>query len=147
MTRTPHSIRQVNIMVIAIVYLCCLLTAEACYAQVIRHEIYDCKADVFSWGVLLVELLSARPPYGDQYLTPVQVREWAIARQAHTDVHAAFVSTRLRLRTAGGAKAVSAHNQVLLQHRATAGACNTSAALWLPCFTMSPARHIVQRTN
>ena len=42
--------------------------------QVIRHEVYDSKADVFSWGVMFAELLSARPPYGDQYLTPVQAR-------------------------------------------------------------------------
>lgn len=41
--------------------------------EVIRHEVYDSKADVFSWGVMFVELLSAKPPYSDQYLTPVQV--------------------------------------------------------------------------
>lgn len=41
--------------------------------EVIRHEMYDSKADVFSWGVMLAELVAARPPYSDQNLTPVQV--------------------------------------------------------------------------
>lgn len=41
--------------------------------QVIRHEVYDTSADVYSWGVLLVELLAGKPPYSDYHLTPVQV--------------------------------------------------------------------------
>jgi hypothetical protein len=48
------------------------------HTQVIRHEIYDSKADVFSWGVLFAELLTGRPPYGDAYLTPVQARPCTI---------------------------------------------------------------------
>lgn len=43
--------------------------------EVIRSEQYDSKADVFSWGVLFVELLAAKPPYADGYHTPIQVAE------------------------------------------------------------------------
>ena len=53
-------------------------------AQVIRHEVYDSKADVFSWGVLFAELLTGRPPYGDAYLTPVQARPCSSRQQATT---------------------------------------------------------------
>ena len=35
---------------------------------------YDTRADVYSWGVLLAELLAQKPPYESMYLTPVQVR-------------------------------------------------------------------------
>lgn len=42
--------------------------------EMIRHEMYDQKADVYSWGVLLVEVLRQQPPYEDQYLGPVDVR-------------------------------------------------------------------------
>ena len=42
--------------------------------EMIRHEMYDQKADVYSWGVLLVECLRQQPPYEDQYLGPVDVR-------------------------------------------------------------------------
>lgn len=41
--------------------------------EMIRHELYTSKADVFSWGVLLAELISQRPPYEGLYMTPVQV--------------------------------------------------------------------------
>lgn len=41
--------------------------------EMIRHELYTSKADVFSWGVLLAEVLSQRPPYEGLYMTPVQV--------------------------------------------------------------------------
>ena len=41
--------------------------------EMIRHEPYTGKADVFSWGVLLAEVLSQRPPYEGLYMTPVQV--------------------------------------------------------------------------
>lgn len=41
--------------------------------EMIRHELYTSKADVYSWGVLLAECLSQRPPYEGLYLTPVQV--------------------------------------------------------------------------
>ena len=40
---------------------------------VIRHEVYDGKADVWSWGVLFVEMLTCQMPYSHTYLTPVQV--------------------------------------------------------------------------
>jgi len=38
--------------------------------QVIEHKPYDCKADVFSFGIVLWELLSGQVPYAD--LTPLQ---------------------------------------------------------------------------
>ena len=40
--------------------------------EMIRHELYTTKADVYSWGVLLAECLAQRPPYEGLYLTPVQ---------------------------------------------------------------------------
>ena len=45
--------------------------------EMVRHEPYTGKADVYSWGVLLAETLSQRPPYEGLYLTPVQAgRPW-----------------------------------------------------------------------
>ncbi|KAL4452231.1 hypothetical protein ABPG75_007893 [Micractinium tetrahymenae] len=41
--------------------------------EVIRHEAYDSRADCWSFGVLLVELLTQQKPYSQLYLTPVQV--------------------------------------------------------------------------
>lgn len=41
--------------------------------EMIRHELYNSRTDVYSWGVLLVELISQRTPYEDQHLTPLQV--------------------------------------------------------------------------
>jgi serine/threonine protein kinase len=41
--------------------------------EMIRHELYTSKADVYSWGVMLAEILWQRPPYEGLYLTPVQV--------------------------------------------------------------------------
>ena len=41
--------------------------------QVVRHEMYDTRADVYSFGVLLAEILSQKLPYADLYCTPVQV--------------------------------------------------------------------------
>ncbi len=38
-----------------------------------RHEIYDSKTDVWSWGVLLVEVMSLQTPYSWTYMTPEQV--------------------------------------------------------------------------
>ncbi len=42
--------------------------------EMIRHEPYDQKADVYSWGVLLAEVLTQRAPYEGLSLTPVQAR-------------------------------------------------------------------------
>ena len=39
-----------------------------------RHEVYDSKADVWSWGVLLSECITCAMPYGHTFMTPVQVR-------------------------------------------------------------------------
>ena len=56
----------------------CALTGETgtyvyMAPEMIRHEPYTGKADVYSWGVLLAEVLAQRPPYDGMYLTPVQV--------------------------------------------------------------------------
>ncbi|KAG2501716.1 hypothetical protein HYH03_000217 [Edaphochlamys debaryana] len=41
--------------------------------EVMRHEVYDSKADVWSWGVMLSECITCALPYGHTYMTPVQV--------------------------------------------------------------------------
>ena len=41
--------------------------------EVFRHELYGPRADVYSYGVLLVELLSSTRPYADALLTPAQI--------------------------------------------------------------------------
>lgn len=45
-----------------------------------RHEVYDTKADVWSWGVLLLECLTLQAPYAQTFHTPVQVRKhnWGV---------------------------------------------------------------------
>eukprot|EP00899_Mesostigma_viride_P025637 jgi/Mesvir1/6258/Mv11456-RA.4 len=41
--------------------------------EIVRHEAYTDKADVYSFAILLNELLTGHPPYADFYLTPLQV--------------------------------------------------------------------------
>lgn len=38
-----------------------------------RHELYDTRSDVWSWGVMCVELLAQQKPYAHLYATPVQI--------------------------------------------------------------------------
>lgn len=38
-----------------------------------RHEAYDSRSDVWSFGVVLVELLTQQKPYALTYMAPVQV--------------------------------------------------------------------------
>lgn len=40
--------------------------------EVIRHEKYGPKADVFSWAILAAEVLAQATPYHEHFLTPVQ---------------------------------------------------------------------------
>jgi serine/threonine protein kinase len=42
-------------------------------ANIHRHEVYDGKTDVWSFGVLLSELLTGQIPYQHTFMTPVQV--------------------------------------------------------------------------
>ncbi|KAJ9534036.1 hypothetical protein QJQ45_002030 [Haematococcus lacustris] len=44
--------------------------------EVAAGKAYHCPADVWSWGVLLVELLSGQPPYNDLALSPKQVAQY-----------------------------------------------------------------------
>ena len=41
--------------------------------EMVRHEMYDSRSDVYSWGVMLAETLRQKMPYDGVYLTPVQV--------------------------------------------------------------------------
>ena len=42
-------------------------------ATLCRHEAYDARADVWSFGVLLVECLTQQKPYAATYMAPVQI--------------------------------------------------------------------------
>lgn len=54
-----------------------VLTAAGTYLymspEMIRHELYNSRTDVFSWGVMFVELLTQQRPYERLYMTPIQV--------------------------------------------------------------------------
>lgn len=41
--------------------------------EMIRHDVYDQKTDVWSFGVLLAEAATARLPYEHLYMTPIQI--------------------------------------------------------------------------
>eukprot|EP00891_Asterochloris_glomerata_P002868 jgi/Astpho2/2868/Aster-01022 len=41
--------------------------------EMIRHELYNSRTDVFSWGVMFVELLTQQRPYERLYMTPIQI--------------------------------------------------------------------------
>ncbi|GMH44888.1 hypothetical protein BSKO_12845 [Bryopsis sp. KO-2023] len=41
--------------------------------EMIRHEVYSLKTDVWSWGVMLCEMLTQTLPYTGQFLTPIQI--------------------------------------------------------------------------
>ena len=56
--------------------------------EMIRHELYNSRTDVYSWGVLLVELISQRIPYEDQHLTPLQVCRCLQPQQMRAECHA-----------------------------------------------------------
>ena len=51
----------------------CAGTYQYMSPEVIRHEMYDSRADVYSWGVLFAECLHQQPPYEGLYCTPTQV--------------------------------------------------------------------------
>ena len=44
--------------------------------EVIRHEQYGPSVDVYSWGILLWELVHNETPYDSMHLTAVQVCGW-----------------------------------------------------------------------
>ncbi|MEW5301642.1 MAG: hypothetical protein WDW36_004490 [Sanguina aurantia] len=41
--------------------------------EMMRHEVYDTKVDVWSWGVLFVQAITCQVPYADEHLTAEQV--------------------------------------------------------------------------
>lgn len=47
---------------------------------------YDSKADVWSWGVLLVELVTCQFPYAHTYLTPVQIATAVLDEQLRPEM-------------------------------------------------------------
>ena len=51
--------------------------------EMIRHEMYDSRADVYSWGVLFAEILQQQPPYEGLYCTPVQVHKPCLQPLTH----------------------------------------------------------------
>lgn len=57
--------------------MCCLTGETGSYLwmspEVVRHEPYNSRSDVWSWGVMCVELLTQQRPYSALYATPVQL--------------------------------------------------------------------------
>ena len=54
-------------------------------------QVYDTRADVYSWGVLLAELVAQKPPYDGMYLTPTQVWARRCTQHLTAPMRAAFV--------------------------------------------------------
>ncbi|CAI9765429.1 unnamed protein product [Fraxinus pennsylvanica] len=57
--------------------------------EVIEHKTYDHKADVFSFGVVLWELLTGKLPY--EYLTPLQAAVGVVQKVKHLSLKCSLV--------------------------------------------------------
>ncbi|CAD7700660.1 unnamed protein product [Ostreobium quekettii] len=62
--------------------------------EMVRHEVYDSKADVWSWGVMLCELCTNAQPYQGNFWTPIQVAmavaDGKVKPQMPKDIHPAL---------------------------------------------------------